>query len=66
MLLLYLMFYPTVRFFMEFLRLDSSGFGNLNINQTLSAAVAVMAGIWFAIRHRRQRRAGLNVAGTPG
>ncbi len=66
MLLLYLMFYSTARFFMEFLRLDSSGFGNLNINQTLSAVVAVMAGIWFAIRHRRQRRAGLNVAGTPG
>lgn len=66
MLLLYLMFYPTVRFFMEFLRLDSSGFGNLNINQTLSAAVAVLAGVGFAIRHRRQRRAGLHAAGTPG
>ncbi|MBI4315981.1 MAG: prolipoprotein diacylglyceryl transferase [Chloroflexi bacterium] len=66
MLLLYLMFYPTVRFFMEFLRLDSSGFGNLNINQTLSAAVAVLAGVGFAVRHRRQRRAGLHAAGTPG
>lgn len=53
---IYLILYPTVRFFMEFLRLDSSSFGNLNLNQSLSALVAFLAFITFLIRHRRQRR----------
>jgi len=57
MLLSYLVMYPTIRFFMEFLRLDSSGYGNLNINQTLSVVVAIVGGIALMIRHRRQRRA---------
>jgi prolipoprotein diacylglyceryltransferase len=45
-----------LRFFVEFIRLDSSEFGNLNINQTLSALVAMIALLLLAIRHRRQRR----------
>ncbi len=57
LLLSYLMLYGAVRFLMEFLRLDSSGFGNLNINQTLSALAVVAGGIWLALRHRRQRKA---------
>ena len=54
--ILYLVLYPTVRFFMEFLRLDSSGFGNLNINQSLSLATALVFAVTLFIRHRRQRR----------
>lgn len=55
--LFYLVFYPVVRFLMELLRLDSSGLGNLNINQTLALFVAVSSTIVLLIRHRRQRRA---------
>jgi phosphatidylglycerol:prolipoprotein diacylglycerol transferase len=54
--LIYLVLYPVLRFFVEFVRLDSSEFGNLNINQTLSALVAFVALLVLAIRHRRQRR----------
>ncbi len=56
LLLFYLALYPTVRFLLEFIRLDSSGFGNLNINQTISAATALVAVIALATRDRRQRR----------
>lgn len=56
LLVIYLILYPLVRFFMEFLRLDSSGFGNLNINQSLSLVTAIIATIALIIRHRRQRR----------
>ncbi len=55
--LVYLVLYPMLRFFVEFVRLDSSEFGNLNINQTLSALVAFVALLVLALRHRRQRRA---------
>lgn len=53
---LYLVMYPAIRFFLEFVRLDSSGFGNLNINQTLSALVVIVSVLVLAFRHRRQRR----------
>jgi len=55
--LIYLMLYPTARFFLEFIRIDSSGFGNLNVNQTLSAITALVSLLLLALRHRRQRRA---------
>jgi phosphatidylglycerol---prolipoprotein diacylglyceryl transferase len=54
--LIYLILYPAVRFFLEFIRLDSSGFGNLNINQTLSALIVFASVLMLAVRHRRQRR----------
>ena len=50
--LLYLVFYSIVRFGMELLRLDSSGLGDFNINQTLSVIVALGAGLWLVVRHR--------------
>jgi phosphatidylglycerol:prolipoprotein diacylglycerol transferase len=53
--LFYLALYPTVRFLLEFIRLDSSGFGNLNINQTVAAATALVAVIALAARNRRRR-----------
>jgi phosphatidylglycerol:prolipoprotein diacylglycerol transferase len=49
--LLYLIFYSMVRFGMEMLRLDSSGLGGLNINQTLSVVVAFASSIWLVIHH---------------
>lgn len=55
--IVYLVLYPTVRFLLEFIRLDSSGFGNLNINQTLSAVTALAAAVVLFTRNRRQRRA---------
>lgn len=53
---IYLILYPGVRFFLEFIRLDSSGFGNLNINQTVSALMVFVGVLILAVRHRRQRR----------
>jgi len=60
--LLYLIFYPVLRFFMEFLRLDSSEITasalnlTLNANQTLMVILAVVAIFWYASRHRAMRR----------
>jgi phosphatidylglycerol:prolipoprotein diacylglycerol transferase len=63
--LIYLIMYPTVRFLIEFIRLDSSGLGNLNINQTLSAAVVLVSALALAVRHRRQRRATAETPAAP-
>ncbi|RMF43822.1 MAG: prolipoprotein diacylglyceryl transferase, partial [Anaerolineae bacterium] len=49
--LAYLITYPTARFFLEFLRLDPSPVGGLNVNQTLMAVVAVSAAIALWWRH---------------
>jgi phosphatidylglycerol:prolipoprotein diacylglycerol transferase len=62
MLILYLIFYPVLRFGMEFLRLDSSQITSsalnlsINANQTLSVILVLIAGLWFASRHRAVRR----------
>ena len=49
--LMYLIAYPTLRFFLEFLRLDYSPVFGININQTFMAVVAVLAAAWLAYRH---------------
>lgn len=49
---LYLIFYPVVRFFLDFLRLDASRVFTININQTLMAIVAICAVLVFIWRHR--------------
>lgn len=60
--ILFLIFYPVLRFFLEFLRLDSSEFTasalnlTLNANQTLMVILAVVAAFWYASRHRTVRR----------
>jgi phosphatidylglycerol:prolipoprotein diacylglycerol transferase len=62
LIILYMIFYPVLRFLLEFLRLDSSEITSallnlsINANQTLSAIVAVVAAIWYATRHRAVRR----------
>jgi len=53
--LLYLMSYATIRFLLDFLRLDSNGFGPITTAQIVSLATFCGAGITLFIRHRRQQ-----------
>jgi phosphatidylglycerol:prolipoprotein diacylglycerol transferase len=48
----YLIFYPLVRFCLDFLRLDASEVLSLNINQTVMAVVCVAAVVVLFWRHR--------------
>jgi phosphatidylglycerol:prolipoprotein diacylglycerol transferase len=48
--ILYLILYPSIRFFMEFLRLDPSPVAGLNINQTVMGIVALLAVLVFLYR----------------
>ncbi len=48
----YLIVYPVIRFFLDFLRLDASRILNVDINQTLSAVVAICAIGFLIWRHR--------------
>ncbi len=50
--LVYLIFYPVGRFFLDFLRLDASKVFSININQTLMGVVAVSAAVALIWRHR--------------
>lgn len=50
--LTYLIVYPIGRFLLDFLRLDASMVGGININQTIMAVVAACAGLALLIRHR--------------
>ncbi len=56
--LTYLVTYPLIRFSLDFLRLDASLVGGININQTVMAAVAVCAGAALFLRHRKTPAAG--------
>ena len=51
-LLIYLIFYPVVRFSLEFLRLDPAMAGSININQTFMAVIAIFAAATLVWRHR--------------
>lgn len=51
--LAYLVIYPVGRFLLDFLRLDASLVGGLNINQTVMAVVALFAGSALYLRHRK-------------
>ena len=50
--LIYLITYPTIRFLLEFLRLDASQVGGLNANQTLMGIVLVVALGALIYRHK--------------
>ncbi len=54
--LVYLVFYPLVRFGLDFLRLDASQVFRININQTLMAVVALGAAAALLRRHGRGTR----------
>ncbi|NLE83192.1 MAG: prolipoprotein diacylglyceryl transferase [Chloroflexi bacterium] len=47
----YLIWYSTVRFFLEFLRLDPSPVNGINVNQTAMLVVGVLALIVLILRH---------------
>jgi phosphatidylglycerol---prolipoprotein diacylglyceryl transferase len=49
--LVYLIYYPIVRIFMEMLRLDSSTVGGLNANQAFMVIVAVLSALALVFRH---------------
>jgi len=51
--LTYLIVYPVGRFLLDFLRLDASLVGGININQTIMAVVAVLASLSLYLRHRK-------------
>jgi phosphatidylglycerol:prolipoprotein diacylglycerol transferase len=52
--LIYLVVYPVGRFLLDFLRLDASLVGGININQAVMAVVAVLAASALMLRHRRE------------
>ena len=52
--LIYLIAYPTARFLLEFLRLDTAQVGGINMNQVIMAVTAVTAGAVLLIRERKQ------------
>jgi phosphatidylglycerol---prolipoprotein diacylglyceryl transferase len=50
--LIYLIVYPVGRFLLDFLRLDASMVGGININQSIMGVVAVCAALTLFLRHR--------------
>jgi phosphatidylglycerol:prolipoprotein diacylglycerol transferase len=50
----YFSIHPTIRFCLEFIRVDSSQIGGLNANQNLMAIVAVVSALTFIVRRRHQ------------
>jgi phosphatidylglycerol:prolipoprotein diacylglycerol transferase len=64
LILIYLIMYPVLRFFIEFIRLDSSELFSINANQTLMVIVAAVAAVALARRHRVTRRYQLKPRGT--
>ncbi|MEP7134831.1 MAG: prolipoprotein diacylglyceryl transferase [Chloroflexota bacterium] len=51
--LIYLIVYPIGRFFLDFLRLNASMVGGLNINQTIMGVVALCSVGFLYFRHRK-------------
>ena len=49
--LMYLVYYPLVRFGLEFIRLDPSAVGTININQTVMLIVGILALLILVLRH---------------
>jgi phosphatidylglycerol:prolipoprotein diacylglycerol transferase len=50
----YFIIYPTTRFFLEFIRVDSSQIGGWNANQNLMAIVVVASILTLIVRRRHQ------------
>ena len=48
---MYLVYYPLVRFGLEFIRLDPSAVGTININQTVMLIVGILALTILVLRH---------------
>jgi phosphatidylglycerol:prolipoprotein diacylglycerol transferase len=52
--LLYLLTYPFIRFWLDFIRLDASQIGGLNANQTVMAVVFICSAVLLFWRHKRK------------
>lgn len=57
--LMYLVIYPVGRFFLEYLRLDPSPFGTINVNQTIMGLIALIAAAVLILRHLFGKKAEL-------
>jgi phosphatidylglycerol:prolipoprotein diacylglycerol transferase len=58
LLYIYLIVYPVGRFLLEFIRLDASYVGSININQMIMACVAIF-GTWMLIyNHLKKKKSG--------
>jgi phosphatidylglycerol:prolipoprotein diacylglycerol transferase len=55
--LIYLILYPTGRFLLEFIRLETSLVGGININQLIMAIVAIVAAGVLIWRHSKRKEA---------
>lgn len=60
--LVYLVTYPIIRIFLDFLRLDASQFGGINANQTFMAIVIIFAVGILILRHKGNQRSGESVS----
>jgi len=58
LLYIYMIVYAIGRFGLEFLRLDASYVGSININQMVMAAVAVLGAALLVFNHLRAKKAG--------
>jgi phosphatidylglycerol:prolipoprotein diacylglycerol transferase len=56
LLLTYLIVYPLGRFLLEFLRLDTSMVGGININQITMLVVMLIAIVMLILRHRKHKK----------
>ncbi len=56
LLLTYLIVYPFGRFLLEFLRLDTSMVGGININQITMLVVMLIAIVMLILRHRKHKK----------
>lgn len=56
LLYIYLIVYPIGRFLLEFIRLDASYVGSININQIIMACVAVFASWMLIFNHLRKKK----------
>lgn len=54
--LTYLITYPIIRILLDFLRLDASQVGGININQTVMALILVIASVTLIRRHPRKKK----------
>jgi phosphatidylglycerol:prolipoprotein diacylglycerol transferase len=54
--LIYLIGYPALRFFLDFIRLDNAQVLGINTNQTILLGVAIAAALTLIARHRQIRR----------
>ncbi len=57
LVLVYLILYPIGRFFLDYVRLDSNGFGAITTAQLVSLVICLLSAAALLIRHRRTDRA---------